>query len=101
MKTPQWVLAAVLLSAGLLSPAEASECYLSIGVGYDRHIDEGRNPMSVIRAHCVLSRELMYKGDYLSVEYDHHSSVFNGRPFNHLPEDLADQLSVVYTIRLW
>jgi len=79
---------------------DAAECYVSLGIGYDRSIDEGRNPQSVIRAACTVAETVFQKGDSVSVEYDHHSSIRNGFPFNDKEEDLADQMSVVYTVRL-
>lgn len=67
--------------------------YLDLGLGYDRHIDEGTNPQSIIRLSCQVA-------DDWHVEYSHHSSVRNGFPFNNKPEDLTDQLSVVYRFKL-
>lgn len=65
---------------------------VELGVGYDRHIDEGKNPQSVIR----YRNEPANGASGFVFEYDHHSSVTEGAPFNGRAEDLADQWSVIY-----
>lgn len=72
--------------------------YLELGAGYDRSIDKGKNPQSVIRLRYEMENPRWWSPDI--VEYDHHSSFSNGRPFNSEPEDLADQLSVIWRFKI-
>jgi hypothetical protein len=97
------LMAILIVGLSLLFPAKAcaeSSIYLELGVGYDYHIDEGRNPQSVIRLRWEAKKGLHVKGDKVILEYNHHSSVRDGYPFNRNPEDLTDQLSLIYSIPL-
>ena len=77
----------------LLLPACATrQNVVELGVGYDRQISEGRNPQSVIR----YRNEPKGGGSGLVLEYDHHSSYQDGKPFNKNKEDTADQASIIY-----
>lgn len=63
---------------------------IELGAGYDHHIDEGKNPQSVMR----------YRNEPLKegwvYEFNHHSSIPNGYPFNKKEEDLVNQHSIIY-----
>lgn len=64
---------------------------VELGVGYDKKLDQGTNPRSVIRY-----RNEPQAGNGWVFEYNHHSSFREGRPFNDRPEDLTDQYSFIY-----
>lgn len=76
-----------LLSTGCATHQNAIE----LGAGYDTHIDEGRNPQSVMRY-----RYEPKQGSGWVIEFNHNSSIPNGKPFNDLEEDLSNQWSVIY-----
>lgn len=90
---------AVLAVLAAVSTATAGELHLELGVGYDRHIDEGENPQSVIRLRYEMQNNYWWKPDV--IEWNHHSSMENGPPFNNEPEDLVDQFSVVWRFRIF
>lgn len=90
------IAAALLLFASLPLQAEDG-LFLELGAGHDLKIDEGRNPQSVIRLRYEVERRDWWP-DVL--EYSHHSSVQNGKPFNDRPEDLVDQFSVIWRFKL-
>jgi len=83
------ILAAVVAFSGCATHQHV----LELGAGYDKHIDEGKNPQSVIRY-----RYEPRTGSGWVLEFDHHSSFTEGQPFNDRPEDLVDQYSVIYRI---
>ena len=99
MKPTTLIIALLLGWAAAQYNAYAGELWLELGVGHDRKIDEGRNPQSVIRARYEMLNKAWWTPDV--IEYDHHSSIPNGFPFNSEPEDLADQLSVIWRFKLW
>lgn len=76
----------------LLNACATRSNSLELGAGYNRHIDVGTNPQSIIR----YRNEPRDNGSGWVVEYDHHSSFREGYPFNTRPEDLTDQFSVIY-----
>ena len=84
----------VLWAFTLLGACATRQNAIELGVGYDRQASAGRDPQSVIR----------YRNEPLDgtpgwvFEYDHHSSIRDGRPFNNNKEDTADQISI---IRRW
>lgn len=63
---------------------------IELGIGHDTHIDEGRNPQSVMRYRYEPS------GSGWVVEFNHNSSIPNGKPFNRKEEDLSNQWSAIY-----
>ena len=87
-------LALVLLTFTMLGACATRQHAIELGVGYDRQASAGSPPQSVIR----------YRNEPLGgapgwvLEYDHHSSIRDGRPFNQNKEDTADQISI---IRRW
>lgn len=82
----------ILVLAVLLVGCATRQNAIELGMGYDKHIDEGVNPQSVIR----YRNEPRGAGSGWVFEYDHHSSITEGAPFNRRPEDLTDQYSVIY-----
>jgi len=95
-------IAASIAIGGLLHsrPILAGELYLELGLGMNYSVDVGPKsiPQSVIRLRYEMHNRHWWKPDVL--EYNHHSSVTEGKPFNHRPEDLTDQASVVWRFRL-
>jgi hypothetical protein len=89
-----------LLASFASGPARAAEpgLYLELGVGLDARIEEGSNPRSVIRLRYEARDGAWWQPDVY--ELDHHSSVREGAPFNHRPDTTADQLSVIWRIRI-
>lgn len=81
----------VLLLLAISTGCATRQNVLELGAGYDRHIDEGRNPQSVIRL-----RNEPKDGNGWVFEYNHNSSFTEGAPFNDRPEDLSDQYSIIY-----
>lgn len=71
--------------------------FLTLGVGYDWHIDEGTNPQGLARISCTLFERPAHE---IALEYNHFSSVREGWPRNRRPEDLSDQVSLTWRIRL-
>lgn len=91
-----------LLAVSLLWVGAAEACkpaiapgkvFVELGAGYDTHLDQGTNPRAVIRARGYVTRNWL-------LEFNHHSSVKDGWPFNRKPEDLTNQWSVIYSIPL-
>lgn len=80
-----------LLTLLLLPACAARQNVIELGVGYDKNIHAGHNPQSVIRY-----RSEPKTGSGWVLEYDHHSSFQDGRPFNRNEEDTADQASIIY-----
>lgn len=74
--------------------------FLTLGVGYDWHIDEGTNPQALVRFSCTLAAFGPLDRHEVAVEYNHFSSVREGWPRNRRPEDLSDQISLTWRIRL-
>lgn len=95
------IIAALVLLGGaiLLHPdSRAGELYLEVGVGHDRHIDEGRNPQGIARLRYEMQTPAWWTPDV--IELDHHSSIQNGWPFNRQPEDLTDQASLIWRFKI-
>lgn len=86
-----WAAISLLLILLMLPGCATHQHVVELGAGYDRHIDEGSNPQSVIRY-----RYEPRDGSGWLLEFDHHSSIPDGRPFNRNPEDLVNQWSVIY-----
>lgn len=86
----------------LLTPTLAgADCggFLELGAGVDNQLESGKNPMSVIRVRWEICSRSRWVPDV--IEIDHHSSFTEGRPFNHRPEDTANQISAIWRIRIW
>lgn len=92
------LLVALLLSAVACHVFADEGLYLELGIGHDRHIDEGHNPQSVIRLRYEMENTQWWKPDVL--EIDHHSSFQDGAPFNSNPEDTVGQASVIWRFKL-
>jgi len=78
--------------------AHADELYLELGIGRDPRLEEGSNPRSIIRLRYEMDNPAWWTPDV--VEWDHHSSVFDGKPFNRTPEQTVDQFSFVWRFQL-
>jgi len=76
----------------------ADELYLELGVGRDPRLEEGSNPRSIIRLRYEMDNPAWWTPDV--IELDHHSSVFDGKPFNRTPEQTVDQFSFVWRFQL-
>ena len=89
--------AALLLTLLLAAPAMAGDLWLELGAGYDEHAAYGRAPQSVIRARYEMAVPWWAPS---VLEWDHHSSIPDGSPFNNNREDTADQFSVIWRFQL-
>lgn len=89
--TSSYVLTQATLAVVFLCSCATHQNAIELGVGYDAHIDEGKNPQSVMRY-----RYEPKQGNGWIIEFDHHSSIQNGWPFNKREEDLVNQWSVIY-----
>lgn len=78
--------------------ADAGDLYLELGVGHDFQVEHG-NPQSVIRGRYEMQTPGWVTPDVL--EWSHHSSIANGRPFNSRPEETVDQVSVIWRFKLF
>lgn len=102
-KISKLVLAFLLLCGILTSHAKAGELYLELGVGADIQTPD-EIPQGIFRFRYELDKNEWWKPDAL--EFDHHSSIFNGRPFNDdgWPyadrEKLTDQFSIIWRFKL-
>lgn len=97
------IAAAIALGGFLYSgPILADEpgLYLELGAGMNYSVDLGPRsiPQSVIRLRYEMANRQWWKPDVL--EYNHHSSITEGRPFNDRPEDLTDQASIIWRFKL-
>lgn len=92
------IAAAALLCA---RNAHAGEAYLELGLGMNYSVDIGPKsiPQSVIRFRYELDKGEWWKPNV--IEFNHHSSVTEGLPFNDRPEDLTDQVSIIYRFKVW
>ena len=80
-------------------PAKADDgLFLELGAGRNNQPGVGRNPQSVIRVRYEQATP-WWAPDVL--EWDHHSSIPDGWPFNHNLEDTTDQVSLVWRFQLW
>ena len=103
MNWPYIIIASLVLlfSAAYYQYARADEgLYLELGLGMNYSVDIGPRsiPQSVIRLRYEMGNREWWKPDV--IEYNHHSSITEGLPFNRRPEDLTDQASVVWRFRL-
>ena len=99
MKPTTLVVALLLGWAAAQHQAYAGELWLEAGVGHDINMRVGKNPMSVVRARYEMLNKTWWTPDV--VEWNHHSSITEGQPFNSRPEDTADQFSVIWRFKLW
>lgn len=83
---------AIPLAAALLSACASGQFVVELGAGHDRNASVGRNPQSVAR----LRFEPRDGASGWVYEYNHHSSIRDGYPFNDNDDDLVDQYSVIY-----
>lgn len=83
-----------LLTFGVISGCKAGEVFLSLGVGYDQHVLPGNNPMAVLRLEYLIDKKW-------SVEWNHTSSIMDGKPWNNHREDVSDQLSIIRRFKVW
>lgn len=67
--------------------------FLVLGLGLNSEDPIGREPHSVIRIECQISRNLQ-------LEYNHHSAVRDGWPFNDRKEHNVGVLSISKRFRL-
>ena len=74
----------------MLLPGCARQLAIELGAGYDAHISVGRNPQSVAR---IRSEP---KSSGWVYEYNHHSSIIDGYPFNRNDDDVVNQYSIIY-----
>ena len=72
----------------LLLSSCAYQHVIELGAGYDSHISVGSNPQSVIR-YRLETANIVY-------EYNHHSSITDGYPFNHRDDDVTNQWSIIW-----
>ena len=86
----------LVLLALLTSPVYAGDLFLELGAGHDRHIDEGRNPQSVMRVRYEMDNTWLPH----VIEFNHHSSIPDGLPFNRNQEDLVNQWSLIWRFKL-
>lgn len=73
--------------------------YLDLGLGNDRYIEQGSNPRGLFRVSA--ERAGCYGPVTCFLEFDHHSSIKDGVPFNENPEQVANQWNVGVRIPLW
>jgi hypothetical protein len=76
------------------SQVSADGLYLELGIGYDKELSDGRNPASVIRLRYEKEHDTWWLPKVL--EYNHHSSIPDGQPFNSNKEDTVDQISLIW-----
>lgn len=91
-----WALITLALCLAF-NKADAGDLYLELGAGYDAQVADG-NPQSVIRGRYEMQTPGWATPDVL--EWSHHSSIANGRPFNSRPEETVDQFSVIWRFKL-
>ena len=99
MKPATWIVALVLAWGAAQYEAYSGELWFEGGVGNDIGMRTGKNPMSVIRVRYEMLTKAWWTPDV--VEWNHHSSITEGKPFNDRPEDTADQFSVIWRFKLW
>lgn len=92
--------AAILLLIALAALSGCTTVALEIGAGFDTHLDKGTNPRNVTRLRGELEGCFDTKGTCIT-EFSHHSSYFDGWPFNRNSEDLTNQYSVIYSYPIW
>ena len=92
-----WVLVVFAL-CGAFSKADAEGLYLELGFGHDFQLAAGDNPQSVIRARYEFTDNSWWRPDVL--EWNHHSSITDGIPFNMNAEDPTDQFSIIWRFKL-
>ena len=71
--------------------------YIGLGIGIQPSQNReqiGREPTSVIRVECQID-------DNWTAEWNHHSSVRDGAPFNKRYEAQVDVLSIVYRFKVY
>lgn len=69
--------------------------YIETGIGYDSYIEQGSNPRSVIRFRKEHPSCFDTRGT-CALEFNHHSSILDGYPFNGRAEQLVNQWSFIY-----
>jgi hypothetical protein len=90
----------LILMVALLPACTAVNAQL--GVGFDHYIEQGTNPRAVFRVQAVRPCTLITgKPMECWTEFNHHSSVLDGFPFNKNPEQLTNQWSIGVTMPLW
>lgn len=90
----------LVILALLLAPAEAGDVMLELGTGYEtRPVEGDESPMGIFRLRYEAFNNQWWKPDV--VEFDHHSNITDGWPFNDRPEDTTDQFSVIWRIKLF
>lgn len=102
MRPITWLAVFLAVAFGLLFGPNAKAddgLYFEAGIGHDMKLDgDGSNPMSVLRLRYERATA-WWAPDVL--EWDHHSSVMNGAPFNHRPEKQTDQVSLIWRVKVW
>lgn len=74
--------------------------HVQLGAGQDNSVDYGSNPRGLFRV--VADRtDCVWRGVSCFAEYDHHSSITDGRPFNRNSEQLTNQFSLGVDIPIW
>jgi hypothetical protein len=92
----------LLLLVSLLIPihAQANGLFLELGIGNDIQLhQEDQNPRGVVRLRYELDVSEWWLPSVM--EWNHHSSVFLGPPFNNRYEPTTDQFSVVWRFKLF
>jgi hypothetical protein len=91
---------ALLMLAILVLLSACTSVNLDLGVGYDKYIEQGTNPRGLFRVNAERA-ECAPAGVACFVEFDHHSSIFDGKPFNRNAEQVANQWSAGVRVPLW
>lgn len=86
------LIAFAIVVAVMVASMSGCAYYAEIGVGHDKYIDKGTNPRSLMRVRG--ERECGAAGWLCFVEFNHHSSIRDGWPFNERSEDLTNQWSI-------
>lgn len=92
-----WRMFILFILLMLVTAAKADGLYLELGIGGDKERHLGRNPSSVIRLRYEKEHEYWWLPRVL--EYDHHSSIPDGKPFNGNEETTTDQFSIIWRFK--
>lgn len=90
----------ILLLIVLAALSGCTTVALEIGAGYDTHLDNGSNPRNVTSLRGELEGCFNTKGTCVA-HFTHHSSYFDGWPFNRNSEDLTNHWGLLYRYPIW
>ena len=82
----------VFLFVLVLGACATRQNAIELGAGYDPIKEVGSNPQSVMR----YRNEPLGAGNGWVFEYNHHSSIRDGYPFNDREDQVTNQYSLIY-----